>query len=222
MSLLIIGKGWSGTYIEALALEKFDSVFCTTRDGRNSTIQFNFTDPNDLVPFKRLPQTDYLVITFPFESTDMTGAFLNLYSQTHNKKPKMILLGSSRPFVGTKDWATSDSPLDINSDPIRTLSEELVLKDGGCVLHLAGLWDDKRDPRGWVSRIAPSKEALSLKTSIHLIHGADVAGAVVYSFTKFFPGKRWIVTDLRVYDWWDLVLSWGSDAQKGWVKELIR
>jgi hypothetical protein len=221
MSLLIIGKGWAGTYIESLALETFNSVLCTTRDGRNSTIEFNFTDPTDIVPFKRLPQTDYVVITFPFVSTDMARAFLNLYGQTRDIMPKMILLGSTRPFVGN-GWATSDSPLDKNSDPIRTLSEELVLKGGGSVLHLAGLWDEKRDPKGWIARIAPTKNELALKSSLHLIHGTDVASAVVHSFIKFCPGKRWIVTDLRVYDWWDLVLCWGNETQKSWVKELIQ
>lgn len=221
MSLLIIGKGWAGTYVESLALNTMN-VFCTTRDGRNSTIEFNFVDPLDIIPFKRLPATDYVLITFPFVSKDMTNAFVTLYSQTHECLPSMILLGSTRPF-GSKDaWVNSDSPLDMNSDPIRTGSEEIILKNGGSVLHLAGLWDDKRDPRDWVGRIAPTKKDLVLKNSLHLIHGKDVAIAVIHCFLKFCPGKRWIVSDMRVYDWWDLVQSWGNETQKLWVQELIQ
>ena len=221
MSLLIIGKGWSGTYIESLAVKELDHVFSTTRDGRDSTIEFNFLDPSDATPFKRLPLTAFMVITFPFSSIEMTNAFLNLFWTTHNVMPKIILLGSTRPFAATNDWSSSDSPLDAQSDPVRINSEEVMLKRGASVLHLAGLWDQVRDPRGWVGRIAQSKNDLSLKNSLHLIHGLDVAKAVVFGFKKFTSKKRWIVTDLRVYDWWDLVLSWGNEEQKLWVKELM-
>ena len=44
-------------------------------------------------------------------------------------------------------------------------------------------------------------------------------------------GQRWCLTDLRVYDWWELVSSWTPSAQNGecdatdnprlWVKQLM-
>jgi len=44
-------------------------------------------------------------------------------------------------------------------------------------------------------------------------------------------GQRWCLTDLRVYDWWELVSSWTPPVQKGehnvtenprlWVKDLM-
>ena len=50
------------------------------------------------------------------------------------------------------------------------------------------------------------------------------------SFDKF-AGQRWCLTDLRVYDWWELVSSWPPSAQNGecyitedarlWVKQLM-
>lgn len=122
-----------------------------------------------------------------------------------------------------------------------------------------------RDPANWFSRIAPSKEALAAKGSVHFIHGLDVARAIVavhshksesngattssaltaletttatittqpealeMGKTKHLLGKRYLLTDLRVYDWWDLASAWAAtsavntaaaDAGR-WVLELM-
>jgi len=78
-----------------------------------------------------------------------------------------------------------------------------------------------RNPANWFSRIAPTPEALEGKGSLHLLHGIDLARAIVAvhlvptlpssssSSTAHGPtgagtGQRWIVSDLRVLDWWDL------------------
>lgn len=69
--------------------------------------------------------------------------------------------------------------------------------------------------------------------SLHMIHGNDVARAILAVYSKFDKaiGERWILTDGRVYDWWDLASSWGSPASKegeergpqaAWVRELMR
>ena len=49
-----------------------------------------------------------------------------------------------------------------------------------------------------------------------MVHGADVARAVVgvYRKREDMVGKRWLVTDLRVYDWWDLIQDWGAEVQR--------
>lgn len=71
-----------------------------------------------------------------------------------------------------------------------------------------------------------------------MIHGTDVARAIVAVHENFAAasGQRWLLTDMRVYDWWDLASAWGNggadsssnsgDAnpngpQPGWVKELM-
>ena len=45
-----------------------------------------------------------------------------------------------------------------------------------------------------------------------MIHGLDVARAILAVHENFEPaiGQRWILTDTRVYDWWDLAAAWGS------------
>ena len=116
--------------------------------------------------------------------------------------------------------------------------DELLALRGAaaCVLNLAGLYGGERQPRNWIARVAKSKGDVKGKGALHLVHGNDVARAVVGVVGKFeaVGGKRWIVTDLRVYDWWDLIMSWGGQgtgkvegAGEGmeyqrWVVELIK
>jgi len=106
------------------------------------------------------------------------------------------------------------------------------------VLNLAGLWGGSRSPHSWVTRVAPTKEALKDKGSLHLIHGIDVSRAILAIHTNISKaaGQRWIITDGRVYDWWDLASAWGSSPtsaphssipseergpQARWVRELM-
>lgn len=99
------------------------------------------------------------------------------------------------------------------------------------MLNLAGLWGGERNPKNWVLRILDTKEKLVEKTSVHLIHGIDVAYAIVALMRDFTPGQRWMLTDLRVYDWWDLASVWGDGGngdpvrrtgkQPDWVRELM-
>jgi len=132
-----------------------------------------------------------------------------------------------------------------------------LLGKEGVVLCLAGLWGGERHPRNWIPKIAPTSAALRDKKSLHLIHGQDVARAVVGAMRGLggckrgkkkeeerakggekregkewgergegqkegVGGKRWIITDGRVYDWWEVVMVFGGERERGWVRELIR
>jgi hypothetical protein len=104
------------------------------------------------------------------------------------------------------------------------------------VLNLAGLWGGTRTVRDWAKRVAPTKEAVRTKRSLHLIHGADIARAVVAlvdggeeMWERAGRGQRWMVTDGFVYDWWALLAGWADvsgegvvSEQAGWVFELMR
>lgn len=108
--------------------------------------------------------------------------------------------------------------------------------------------------RNWVGKVVPTKEALEKKVciifphsspfasthmssqgSIHMIHGLDVARAILAIHQDFSKsiGQRWLLTDGRVYDWWDLASAWGSGGEDGagsvptgpqpaWVRELMQ
>lgn len=79
---------------------------------------------------------------------------------------------------------------------------------------------------------------LALQSTIHLIHGEDVSRAILAVHANFAlaVGQRWLLTDGRVYDWWDLASAWGEmeskekpnigeDGGRGpqakWVRELM-
>ena len=72
-----------------------------------------------------------------------------------------------------------------------------------------------------------------------MIHGLDVARAILAVHQNFAAaaGQRWLLTDLRVYDWWDLASAWGTGGAEStigsteanpngpqplWVKELMK
>jgi len=67
-----------------------------------------------------------------------------------------------------------------------------------------------------------------------MIHGSDVANAILAVHRDFnlASGQRWLLTDTRVYDWWDLLSAWGTNGedrrdevpegpQPEWVMELM-
>lgn len=53
-----------------------------------------------------------------------------------------------------------------------------------------------------------------------MIHGIDLARAILAVHSNFSKaqGQRWILTDGRVYDWWDLASAWGSNPLKNPVE----
>ncbi|KAI9349994.1 hypothetical protein DFJ73DRAFT_760400 [Zopfochytrium polystomum] len=117
-----------------------------------------------------------------------------------------------------------------------------VGRTGPVVLSLSGLYDGaSRHPSRFLGRVAPSKAALGGKRSVHYIHGRDVARAVLAVAEAALPTpqagagmepprpERWILTDLRVYDWWELASRLGGGGGGGgaappyatWVRELM-
>jgi hypothetical protein len=147
----------------------------------------------------------------------------------------------------TAGWV--DRHAGVEPVPRSVQETELFKHASATVLHLAGLWGGKRNPVHWVERIAPNKSALaakagfaflhhnllisypsvSLQGSLHLIHGEDVARSILAAHQNFdkLAGQRWCLTDLRVYDWWELVSSWTPSARNVpedpqlWVKQLM-
>lgn len=119
---------------------------------------------------------------------------------------------------------TRHTPIDPSN--ARGAEEAEALKLGGVVLNLAGLWGAQRLPWNWIPRVAGDKTKLKEKGSLHLIHGEDVAKGIVGVVERLLKGEgkgeRWIVTDLRCYDWWDLCAAWGNEEVKGWVREGMR
>ncbi|GAA6059213.1 hypothetical protein JCM10212_006606 [Sporobolomyces blumeae] len=140
--------------------------------------------------------------------------------------------GASPPAYATFRWTDRHSPYDKTNARAIAEDELLSMHSDTFVLNLSGLWGGERDPSNWISRIATSKQALEVKGSLHLIHGLDVARAIlavhlssrdhgtsIMSGTEArdttdsksgLKGQRYLLTDLRVIDWWDLASRYPS------------
>jgi len=161
-----------------------------------------------------------VLVTFPLKGEGQSELLTSLYARSHlevGARCRYIQLGSTGIFTG-KGWNDSDSGYDAGN--VRAVAEDELLHLLGrraCVLELAGLHGGERQPRNWIARVARTKEEVRGKGALHLVHGRDVARAVVGAHEGFerVGGKRWIVTDLHVYDWWDLIQSWGKFARIG-------
>ncbi|KAH0584800.1 hypothetical protein J132_01571 [Termitomyces sp. J132] len=269
IDILILGAGWTSTFLIPLCSRRSITYAATTRSGRDGTIAFNF-DPEseDAEPFKILPDARTILITFPIVQPGASARLVNLYRSTHSAsednlefRTGFIQLGSTGIWDGgrTTDSDASEAPKPVKfrwidrhtpfisfNDRANAESELLSLSSAQSpttVLNLSGLWGGTRSPQNWVSRVAPSKDALRNKGNIHLIHGLDVSRAVlsVHADWAKAAGQRWILTDGRVYDWWDLASALGSrlsssdpaaddkesaDEERGqyarWVRELMQ
>ena len=217
VDLLILGAGWTSTFLIPLLKEEGITHAATTRDGRNDTIPFTF-DPEseDHAPYVTLPRAATVLITFPLWGEGQSKLLTRLYSAAHDGlKPRYIQLGVTSIWSVVPGWQTEDSPYDTASPRAVAEDELLSVADGGAtVLDLSGLWGGARQPRHWIDRVARTKADLRARGPLHMIHGADVARAVVAAHRRFdaVRGRRWIICDLHVYDWWELVRDWAAEG----------
>ncbi|KAJ3230201.1 hypothetical protein HDU78_008533 [Chytriomyces hyalinus] len=229
VDMLVLGQGWTGAYLVREANKQHLRVAATTRDGRDSTIVFAF-DPesSDSSPFRVLPVAQTIVITFPVLSEIAMQRLTSFYLETHavdSQSVRWILLGTTSNFNAVNPsadpWCDRHTPLS-NLTPRNAGESELLntRANTSTVIHLTGLFDEtQRNPRNFIARIAPTKDALKARKSVHYIHGEDVARALVAVHLKWAPdvaGQRWILSNMRVYDWWDFL---GGAVPTGWNVE---
>ncbi|CEP16487.1 hypothetical protein [Parasitella parasitica] len=220
LPILIIGLGWTGQFLAELLVSMQINFAATTRDGRNNTIQWSLPDACQNIDVSALPPASTVLITFPVMQPECMTLLIDAYEKKHNTHPQWILLSSTRPFDGSP--ANRHTPMDRSKDTGRIPAEDIVVKRGGSVLHLSGLWGNQRQPKGWVPRF-PSKEAIRnklLARQLHLIHGKDVARSILAVHKQFKPGQRWIITDNGCYDWIKMFLAWGSKDQIASARDL--
>ena len=258
LDLLILGAGWTATFLIPLLQQRGVTFAATTTDGRDvagsPTIPFKFDpDAQDQAPIAALPRARCVLITFPLVGKGPSQRLVTAYDETHRRQhhpePKsharFIQLGSTGIWnpreptasgITNDHWLTRHSAYDATNN--RAVAEDELRALGGCILNLSGLWGGARNPRAWVGRVAPNKDAIRAKKSLHLIHGADVAraiAAVAQADDKLWAtaarGQRWMLTDGFVYDWWSLLAGWADadgdgpaaepSEQARWVLELM-
>ncbi|KAH9910127.1 uncharacterized protein BXZ73DRAFT_59274 [Epithele typhae] len=237
VDLLILGAGWTSTFLAPLCASRGVSHAATTRTGRDGTLPFDFDPASDApAPFRALPAARAVLVAFPLRAPGAAARLVRLYRATHGDagpETLFVALGSTGIWDGsptmqpdTFAWTDRHSPVDPTNARAAAEEELLALSPGTArttVLDLSGLWGGARQPRNWVARVAASKDALRAKGSIHMVHGLDVARAVlaVAAHPERAAGQRWLLTDTHVYDWWDWAAGWGSEEQQRWVQELM-
>jgi hypothetical protein len=210
VDLLILGAGWTSTFLTTQLNAEGITYAATTTTGRDGTIPFKF-EPNSgsSEPYKGLPSARTVVVTFPLRGHGQSKSIVGLYRSVHGAKNQWIQLGATTIFNQLpNDWSNDNSPY--NKSDVRAVAEDELLELGGSVLNLSGLYGGTRVPREWLPRFAKSKEDVKQKGAVHFVHGEDVARAIIAEHRNFSHGKRWIIADMRVYDWYDLILSFSS------------
>jgi hypothetical protein len=219
IDILILGAGWTSTFLFPLLEREHISFSATTTTGRDNTIAWKYEpagDENDSASYRLLPSAKTVVITFPLKGKGHSRRLTQKYKKIHGEENNWIQLGSSGIFQD-KGWNDETSPYD-QSDSVNTpnsgsraiAEDELRECARGCILNLAGLWGGSRQPQNWLPRVAKTKEQLGSKGALHLIHGQDVAKAIVALHRNFTPAARWLVTDMRIYDWWELAIEFAA------------
>lgn len=210
VDLLILGAGWTAQFLIPLLEKEKISHAETTTTGRDGTLPFKF-DPNstDASPFKHLPPAQTVLITFPLTGHGQSKRITSLYRSIHGDKNYWIQLGTTFIFNQLpNDYSDDNSPYDTSD--LRGIAEDELRELGGTSLNLSGLYGGTRVPRSWLPRLGKSKEDVRKRGAVHFIHGEDLARAIVASHRHPTPGKRWIIADTRVYDWYDLIMSFSA------------
>lgn len=230
--ILILGAGWTSTFLIPLLQDSKKKYAATSTTGRDSTIRFKFDATKSSDQFKILPTAHYVLITFPLTGPHESEILINGYLDTHKDdslvttttttttttarptKPRFIQLGSTGiwQFPEQHDlWITRHSDYDRKNS--RAQAEDQLKSLGGVILNLSGLWGGpERRPKNFVDRLFKSKETVKNKGSLHMIHGRDVARAVIAVMQDWPGASRWMLTDGFVYDWWSLLAGWGSSS----------
>jgi hypothetical protein len=187
--------------------------------GRDGTVPFKFDpDSGDAEPYKRLPAAHTVLVTFPLVGHSQSKTIVGLYRSLHGAKNNWVQLGSTGIFNQLPNaWSTDDAPYD--KEDKRAIAEDELLDLGGCVLNLSGLYGGARVPAKWLPRLGQSKDDVRKRGAVHFIHGEDVARAIIATHQKFSPNKRWIIADLRVYDWYDLIMSFSAMTESATQQE---
>ncbi|GAA6052936.1 hypothetical protein JCM3770_006742 [Rhodotorula araucariae] len=243
VDLLVLGSGWTGSFLLPHLRAHHPTISCaaTTRDGREGTIRWTWDPEQDgKDQYAPLPRAKTVLIVFPLKGDGFSRRLVRGYEDAVGARARWVQLGSTGIFDGGPtlaslrsappssdsekpasprafEWTTRHSPYDRNNARAMAEDELLSLHSETVVLNLVGLWGGTRNPSNWITRIAPTPAALEAKGSLHLVHGLDVARAIVAvhlapSLPSSAPsvagtGQRWVVSDLRVYDWWDLVAA---------------
>lgn len=239
VDLLLLGSGWTSAWLLPQLFSEDIAFAYTNRSGiKPDWLAIPGSKPIKWVcpssgdsrihwrrSFKDFPIARLVVVILPLADEVVARELVASYSAHVNEKgastadrPKWCILGSTGAY-GKGQFNENPTPSVLSS---RSTAESVLLTTYPTditVLSLAGLYGgDTRHPLNWLAKVASDEAKLAAKTSLHLVHGKDVAEAVLGVWGKVgrpdwgrtdtsFWGKRWIVTDGCTYDWWKLAIE---------------
>lgn len=209
VSVLLLGSGWTSRFVLPLLKRKGISHACTKRAPSDSDgshvfpLQVNAALEQSATGFQALPQADIVVFVFPLTSSEMIDGIIGAYEKAKQCQPAWLALGSTGGW--SKGVSTSSTPPMATNARTQAESHLLSFHKGGrstAVLNLSGLYGEERRPVNFGRKVANTMDKLEAKTSLHLVHGKDVARAIVGMYEALGDderrgrmwGRRWIVT----------------------------
>ncbi|KAF9647809.1 alpha/beta-hydrolase [Thelephora ganbajun] len=148
----------------------------------------------------------------------ITGQIANETLATNSAGDIFAALHSYIPLATDNDiqnWinAYSSEVWSSQEERFRTITGDASVRCSTIVADAeksVGAWTYK-----WVTPVPGSPFAEHATENWYQFLGWNLGAPFILSTGKMWLGQRWYLTDLRVYDWWELVSSWTPSAQKG-------
>jgi nucleoside-diphosphate-sugar epimerase len=217
--VVILGAGYTGRHLYALASERGLTVLASSRSPDEHLAQipaphrilFDLDRPET---WKNIPSGAHLIWCFPAVPESTVAAFAGLVvSQTC----RLIVLGSTAAY--TPPPAAPDPLIDESSGINRGLprvrgEEHLRLHHRATVLRVAGIYGPGRNPLNWIrlGKVTASSRC------VNLIHVEDLASICLLALERAKPGEVYNISDGQPRSWAEICAiarrRWGVVPQE--------
>lgn len=195
MRILILGCGYTGSFLQKRLLERGDAVFLTHR---NSEIKF---DLEDLQTWRNLPTVDQTYWLFPPQPAEKVRAFL---AQMGECLGEIVVVGTTSAYSVTVPAQMINEKSKIIENDERTLGEALLWNFGAKIIRSSGIYGPGRDPRRWLE----SGRIRFGKSYLNVIHVEDLASCLLAGINVKRDDHPWIASDSHPKRWVDLKQEW--------------
>jgi len=196
---VILGGGYTGSFLYHLAKERGYRTFATSRLPEQNV---SFACPEDRLYFDlenphswaKIPYPANLIWCFPALPEGMAYSFAK---EMHYKQCRLVLLGSTSAYSTGMDTII-DEMARLNLHRPRVISEEGIrVNFGGTVLRLAGLYGPGRNVLDWIR----DGRIQNTGRYVNLIHIKDVAEICLAACTQADAGAHYVVSDGTPRQW---------------------
>ncbi|HXX76763.1 MAG TPA: hypothetical protein VEI50_16655 [Nitrospiraceae bacterium] len=222
LPLTVLGSGYTGRCLAAVASNQGRAVLCTSRDpdrqlthlAPSQRLRFDLAQPDT---WTNTPPGADLIWCFPATPLELVQVF----AKTLGAPPRRLLvLGSTSAYdIGDSHeypppWIDESAAIDLRKPRVK--GEEYLRKEhGAIVLRVAGIYGPGRNPLDWIrsGRVGPSRRY------VNLIHVEDLAAICLAALARGESGEVYNVSDGTPRTWADICrmaqTHWGVTAHKG-------